>query len=92
MIILAIAALSAVVLVFLFSALGGIPSIPSEITQYVSLIIGYINDGCKIFYQFVYRDVVVALLGFLIAVTAAYYVYKFGLWLVKKIPMLGVSD
>lgn len=92
MIILAIVALSAVVLVLLFNALGGIPVIPSSISQYVSLAITYIGNGCGILFQFCYADVIIGLLTFTIGLTAVSRAYQFAMWVVKKIPMFGVSD
>ncbi len=92
MIILAIIALSAVVLTLVFAALGGIPALPDAVTTYAALAIKYIGDGCSILYQFCYRDVVVGLLAVTLTLTVVYNGYKFVMWVVKKIPMFGVSD
>lgn len=92
MIIVAIVALSGVVLLSLYGVLVGFPALPPAVTQYAALLIGYIDTGCKIFYQFVYADVVKALLGFTLAITVIWHGYKFVMWLAKKIPMFGVSD
>lgn len=92
MIIVAIVALSGVVLLALYGVLVGFPSLPASITQYAAILIGYIDSGCQIFYQFVYADVVKALLGFTLAITVIWHAYKFIMWLAKKIPMFGVSD
>lgn len=92
MIIVAIIALAGVVLALVWAALSNMPPIPSDLFNTVQTLVQYTSQGAKLLMSFVYGDVVVALLGILLAFIAIYEGYKFVMWVVKKIPMFGVSE
>ena len=92
MIVIAIVALAGVVLAALYAALVGFPTFPSELTSVLDQIVGYLTDGLGFVLSFTYGEVIVALLGITIAVTTVISGYEFIMWVVKKIPMFGVSD
>lgn len=92
MIIVAIVALSGVVLALVWAALSNMPPIPPDLFNTLQTLVQYTTQGAKLLMSFVYGDVVVALLGILLAFIAIYEGYKFVMWVVKKIPMFGVSE
>ena len=92
MIVLAIVALSGVVIAALVAALGGLPSYPSEVVDAANLFLTYVRQGVGFVYAWTYAPVVKAMLAFMVAVIAVYEGYKLVMWVVKKIPMFGVSD
>lgn len=92
MIIVAIVALSGVVLALVWVALSNMPPIPPDLFSTIDTLALYFTQGAKVLMSFVYGDVVVALLGILLAFIGIYEAYKFVMWVMKKIPMLGVSE
>lgn len=92
MIIVAIVALSAVVLLAIAAVLVGLPSYPAEVSSAMNLFLDYLRQGVGIFYSFVYPAPVKTMLAFTVALIALYEGYKLLMWVVKKIPMFGVSD
>lgn len=92
MIIVAIVALSAVVLTALYAVLVGLPDFPSSVTSLIDQLNVYLTAGSRFLMSFVYGDVVLVLISTLLAAIGVYEAYKFVMWVVKKIPMFGVSD
>lgn len=93
MIIVAIVALSLVVLTAIVAVFGsGLPSFPSEVMQAFNFILGYIQQGAGIVYAYTYDSVVKAMLGLTLAAVVVYEGYKLVMWVAKKVPMFGVSD
>ncbi len=92
MIIVAIIALSGVVLVALYAALNGLPSMPSGVVALITRATTYLAQGCKFLMSFVYGDIVMALLTVTVTASAIVLGYRFVMWVAKKIPMFGVSD
>lgn len=92
MILLAIVALSGVVIALVIVALSSLPAMPSDVFGTLDTLATYFSQGMRFLMSFVYGDVVVALWGFLLAVIAVYEGYKLVMFIVKKIPMFGVSD
>ncbi len=93
MIIVAIAALSLVVLTAVIAVFGdGLPSFPSEAVTYINMFISYLQAGAGIFFSFVRPNVVKTLFGLTVTVSGLISGYKAVMWVMKKIPMFGVSD
>ena len=92
MIIVAILALSGVVLAAIYAVFVGLPSFPPEVTNVINTVSTYLSQGIKVLMSFVYGDVVVAMLGLTVALVGVYGAYKFVMWIAEKIPMFGVSD
>lgn len=92
MVMVAIVALSGVVLAALFAVLVGLPDFPPAVTSIIDQLTVYLREGTAFLMSFVYGDVVVTLVGLLLAIVAVYEAYKFVMWVVKKLPMFGVSD
>lgn len=92
MIVLAIIALSGVVLLAISSALGALPAFPESVTSLMGTFIVYLRSGVSFMMCFVHPAPVKAMLAFTVAVIGVYEGYKLVMWVVKKIPMFGVSD
>lgn len=92
MIIVAIVALSGVVLLAIAAALGAIPSYPTEVVDMMNELLTYLRAGIGFIYNFVHPAPVKAMLAFTVAVIGVYEGYKIVMWVMKKIPMFGVSD
>ena len=92
MIIVAILALSGVVLLAVASALGGLPSFPAEVLDFMNTFLTYLRAGSGFVWSFVHPAPVKAMLAFTVAAIGVYEGYKLVMWVMKKIPMFGVSD
>ncbi len=92
MIVVAIIALSLVVIGALVAVLGGLPSYPAQVVEYANMFLGYLRSGMGFVYSFTNATAVKAMLGFTIAVMGLYEGYKLVMWVAKKVPMFGVSD
>lgn len=79
------------VLGILLAPLPSIPSLPDGAQSFLDDAIGYIQAGFSFLYSFVYADVVVALLNITISVLLLYEGWVFIRFVLRKIPMLGVS-
>lgn len=55
------------------------------------VIVMALENGFGIFNLFIDVDVVAVGLGIAITVTGSKYVYDFVMWILKKIPMLGIN-
>lgn len=82
------------VLYNVFSALTSgisIPSMPDEVANYLTTTLEYIKVGCQILGAYTPLPYLVTLLGIVVAIDLGLKIYHFVMWVIKKIPMLGVS-
>lgn len=68
-----------------------LPSLPDTVFSYIDTIFGYMEAGAGIVANYVPMPYVMSLFGVLLAVDAGLIIYHFVMWIVRKIPMLGVS-
>lgn len=93
MIVVAIIALSGVVLAAIALVIGnGLPSMPDSILVLSAQIVQIVRSGAGLFWSFVHPAPIKAMLGLTIAAVTLYEGYKLVMWVARKIPMLGVSD
>lgn len=92
MIIVAIIALSGVVLVALYAALVGLPSFPAAAVTAINNILTYFGEGIGFLFYFTNYTVVRTLIYITLTFEGILMGYKFVMWVAKKIPMFGVSD
>lgn len=92
MILVAILALSGVVLALIAAVFVGLPSYPSAVVSYANTFLQYLNSGLGFVYSFCDPAPVKAMLAFTVAIIGVYEGYKLVMWVVRKIPMFGVSD
>lgn len=92
MIIVAIVALAGVVLAVLYSLFQAFPVIPNTFWATIATMLPYIARGVKFVNGFIYPEIVWPLAGACIVLHTHYVGVRVVMWIVKKIPMLGVSD
>lgn len=92
MILLAIIALSGVVLALLIGVLQAMPAIPDTFMTIVTQILPHVVRGIKFVNGFMYPAIVWPLAGVCLALHTFWVGYRIYMWIVKKIPMFGVSD
>lgn len=68
-----------------------IPPVPDAITSVVDTVFRYIEQGMLIVYIFAPRELVQVLLPLVIIVVNFEHLYKLGMWILKKIPMVGIE-
>lgn len=92
MIIVAIIALSLVVITAIAAVFVGLPTFPSTVTSMMDMFVSILQQGAGVFWAFVLPDVVKAEITFTLAIIVIYEAYKLVMWVMTKIPMFGVSD
>lgn len=68
-----------------------IPSMPEAVSGYLTDFLGYIQTGLQILAVFTPLEYLLVLFGIIIAIDVGLAVYHFVMWVLKKIPMLGIS-
>lgn len=82
------------VLVRVFSALTSainIPQLPEEVHQYIETLLGYIKVGIALLANYTHIEFLLVLFGLVLAVDLGVAVYHFVMWVLRKIPMLGIE-
>lgn len=92
MIMVAIVALSGVVLLAIAAAFNALPSFPTQVLDLMNTFLVYLQSGVGFVMAFVHPGPVKAMLAFTVAIVAVYEGYKLVMWVMEKIPMFGVSD
>lgn len=67
-----------------------IDSLPDQISQTLLLFIGYIADGVAVVAAYTHFSYLLVLLGIVIVVNGIYFSYSVIMWILKKIPFLGI--
>lgn len=68
-----------------------IPAMPDSVKQFIGTALDYITSGIALVGNFVDMAYLLSLFGIIIAVDVGMLLYKLVMWVIKKIPMLGVS-
>lgn len=68
-----------------------IPSLPSEVTGYIDTLFGYLETGASILANYTPLSYLLVLFGIILAVDVAIQIYHFVMWIIRKIPLLGMS-
>lgn len=68
-----------------------IPALPPEVTKVAAQVTEHLVMGLKFIANYTHLDYLLVLFGIVVAVDAGMLVYKFVMWIVRKIPMLGMS-
>lgn len=92
MIIAAILVLSTVVIVLLIGVIQAMPAIPDTFMTIVTQILPHVTRGIKFVNAFMYPNIVWPLAGICLALHTFWVGYRLYMWVLKKIPMFGVSD
>lgn len=78
------------VLDFLFAPIH-LPSLPEGVASFLASAMEYLQVGLSILAAYTDLNYLLALFGIIIAVDAAVLVYKLVMWILRKIPMLGIQ-
>lgn len=68
-----------------------IPSLPDEVHAFITDAFTYITSGAGILANYTPLGYLMMLFGVLLAIDAGILVYHFIMWIIKKIPMLGIE-
>lgn len=68
-----------------------IPDLPANVESYVTTLFDYLTTGGSILANYVPLGYLLSLLVIIIAVDTGIQIFKFVMWLIRKIPMLGMS-
>lgn len=68
-----------------------IPDLPNSVATVIAQGVQYMGMGLGIFAAFTHYQFIMALLAITIIIDAAMLVYKFVVWLIRKIPMAGME-
>lgn len=82
------------VLYNVFSALTSaisIPAMPADISTYLSTFTSYLKVGLQILAVYTPLSYLLTLFGIVVGIELGLKIYHFVMWVIKKIPMLGVS-
>ncbi len=82
------------VLYNVFSALTSaisIPAMPADVATYLNNTLSYIKVGLQILAVYTPLSYLLTLFGIVVAIEVGIKIYHFVMWVLKKIPMLGVS-
>lgn len=77
-----------------FSALTSaisIPQLPDSVAGYLEDFLEYINLGIQILAVYTPLEYLLTLFGIVVAIEAGLLIYHFVMWVLKKIPMLGIG-
>lgn len=68
-----------------------IPALPEGVASLLQQAAVYFGDGLGIFAAFTHFNFIMTLFGIVVLIDAAMLVYKFIVWLLKKIPMASIE-
>lgn len=68
-----------------------IPMLPPEVNQILTTLLDYLNVGFGILANYTHLDYLFTLFGIIVAFDVAIFGYKIIMWVLRKIPMLGIE-
>lgn len=68
-----------------------IPALPPEVMDVAASVTQYLVMGLKFIANYTHLDYLLTLFGIVAAVDAGLLIYKFVMWVLRKIPMLGIE-
>lgn len=68
-----------------------IPSMPDSVREFIATALDYISSGMGIVANFVDLPYLLTLFGIVAAVDVGMMIYKLVMWVLRKIPMLGIE-
>ena len=79
------------VLINLLFGWVSLPQVPEAVTSVVDTLFTYMQQGVGILWLFVPQTLVRVLLPLVIVVHNFDHLYKLGMWILRKIPMVGID-
>ena len=68
-----------------------IENLPSDIQTVLATLTAYLIDGGRVICAYIHVPYILALLTFVIAMNAVMSGYRFLMWVLRKIPFLGID-
>lgn len=68
-----------------------IPQLPDTISQVMTDALEWVTVGLQIMGAYTHESYLLTLFGIVVAVDVGVMLYKFVMWVLKKIPMLGIK-
>jgi hypothetical protein len=68
-----------------------IPSLPSNVETVLASVASYLSAGLGIFATFAHLHYILVLFWAAVGIEAAFLVYKFILWIIRKIPAVSIE-
>lgn len=68
-----------------------IPQFPAEVSSLLNSAFTYISSGIGILANYTHLSYLLVLLGIIVGIDVGISIYHFVMWVLKKIPLLGVS-
>lgn len=68
-----------------------IPMLPQEVYGYFDTFFTYLESGASVLANYVPLSYLLTLFGIIVAIDGGILLYKFVMWILKKIPMLGIE-
>lgn len=68
-----------------------IPDLPADVEGYISTMFEYITAGAGILANYTPLSYLLGLFGAILAVDIGINLYHFVMWILRKIPMLGIE-
>lgn len=68
-----------------------LPNLPSDIYQYLTEAFSYMSAGAGIVANYAPLAYIMVLFGVILAIDVGINVYHFVMWVLKKIPLAGIS-
>lgn len=68
-----------------------IPQLPENVTGYIDTLFGYLETGASILSNYTPLSYLLTLFGLILAVDAGILIYKFVMWILRKIPILNIK-
>jgi len=68
-----------------------IPPLPLEASTYINTLFNHLVSGASILANYTPLSYLLTLFGIIVAVDVGINIYKFVMWIIKKIPFLGVE-
>lgn len=68
-----------------------IPALPASVDDMLWEVWDYLYSGAVILMNYTHWDYLRILFGIVLAIEAAFTIYKLVMWILRKIPMLGIS-
>ncbi len=75
----------------LLTAAIHIPSLPDSVSDFMQQALGYIKTGLQLLAVYTNLEYLLVLFGIIIAIDVGIAIYHFVMWVLRKIPMLGIS-
>lgn len=68
-----------------------IPALPDDVSDILNTVLEYLNTGVQLLACYTNLKYLLVLFGIIVAVDVGISVYHFVMWILRKIPMLGIS-